>query len=241
MTEEKPAVEVQEPPAQAELAQTKTPTQMELEKIHQEAEEVAYKKLQRAQTRLANENTALKKQLNQLTGRDKITRELIAEVKPEALPEWDKENQYAQWQQEVENRRNKMQEQIVTAGFNPDDEQFEGVFDLFETAALSGRFERAEEKLKRTLGKLKPATPKSKEEQEKELEKLIDERARKMLEGSGQLVTETSVPSGANRTWSMSEINKIAERVDGWRILEKEFGKNFAFEIDQRAKDGRIK
>ncbi len=235
MIEEKPAVQVGETVVPPQPPETKKFTQEEMEAEFSNR----YKNIQKA---LAKKDIELKKlgsQIQPNTNRDKITRQLIEEVKPEILPEWDKESQYAQWQQEVENRRTKMQEQIVSAGFNPEDEQFEGVFDLFETAALSGRFERAEEKLKRTLIKLKPEPSKVENPQTREQE--IQEAARKMLEDKGQLVSETSIPSGANRVWSKSEIDRLADQYDGWKTLEKEFGKNFAFEIAQRERDGRIK
>lgn len=234
MTEEKPAEQVKETVAQPQPPEAKTFTQEEMDTEFKNR----YKNIQRELAKRETEIKKLSSQIQPTSNRDKITRQLIEEVKPDALPEWDKDVQYTQWQREVDSRKTKMEDQILAAGLNPDDEQFESVFDLFETAALSGRFERAEKKLERTLGKLKQATPKV---EGKELDTLVDERARKILEDKGQLVTESSLPSGANRRWTSAEIERIAEQQDGWKTLEKEFGKNFAVEITNRMRDGRIK
>lgn len=93
--------------------------------------------------------------------------------------------------------RDELEDKIRDAGYDPDDENFDSVWDKWELASLAdGKFERAENKLSRILSKMKP-----KEEEKKPVEdeeKMRERIKREILEEYNLNPKEKVKPKGSS-------------------------------------------
>lgn len=137
----------------------------------------------------------------------------------------DKMNAYAQQERE------RINQIIEDAGFSPTDEAFEDVEDAYDLSMMDGNFARAEKKARKIIGKLaKPV-----KEPEPDIEKLVEERARKLMEEKGELSMPAGGPSGAlSKTWTTKQISQMDAKT-----YQKEFPGGIP-EIMKLAKEGRI-
>jgi len=76
-----------------------------------------------------------------------------------AIRKLKEETQYQEkmvaWETGVEQKRSEVNQKIEEAGLNPDDESFDKVWDAFEIASQTGRFENVESRLDRVISKPK--------------------------------------------------------------------------------------
>ena len=120
----------------------------------------------------------------------------IRQAKIKALKEQlTREEQLQAQENYIRTEKEKLNQKIRDAGFDPDDDAFLEVNDAFDLSTYDGKFERAYKRADKVLKNLKP-TPQSKEIKEIKPED-IEEAARKLLEEKGMLVSETGKPSAS--------------------------------------------
>lgn len=122
-----------------------------------------------------------------------------------------------------------IKQQIIDAGEDPDDEQFDRTWDAFKLAKVDGDFSDAHKRVDRILDKVKP---KEKETKGELTDDEKEEIARSYLEKKGSLKSDTGGPSaGGGHTFTR-------EQIAGMSIEEFESLKP---EIDKARKEGKIK
>ena len=171
-----------------------------------EAEE-AYKGYQRVVSARENEVKELKKRLEEKPIAAPVTGLSNQVIELMERGEYDEAKKYVALQQQEQTRqaalqrqattteghRQRIRQEIIGAGQDPDDEIFEDVFEAVDLAdAWDGKFERADKKLKRVL---KPKLAEAVKQSD------IEERARQLLEKDNLLVTETGSPSAASQSF----------------------------------------
>jgi len=106
---------------------------------------------------------------------------------------------------------------------------------IIQDAVFKGQFPRADAKLDQLIEKASQKKPVDTEAQEKLRRKEIEEEARRMLEESGQLKTETGSPSGlVSGKFTMAQIDAMSAQ---------EFRKNFpngTSDVAQGVQEGTI-
>lgn len=139
---------------------------------------------------------------------------MIAKLEAELAERKQKQSQGAQlrWQEQVTQQQGeKFDQQIKEAGLDPSDERLDDFHDAFEDAKEDGKFGKAERKLDRILGKIKPSESKGKETEEDTFAKRLEEEKRKWMEEHGLLATETGGPSaGGQRSFTAEEIRTMS-------------------------------
>ena len=228
-TEEQDDREPNTEPGWTGLTQTETQTVDDdrLKKLLAEAKESGrseaeekYKGFQRTVSKRERENAELKKQLEQPNTSSSVgTQELmlemlkgqqgdepnprVAQLESALAVEKQREAQntaYKKQQAGALDKRSELEQQIIDAGHDPDDEAFEEVFEAWEVAnIMDGKFERADRKLARTLKNLKPQE--TTETQTPDIDKIREEVRRQVMEENGLLKTDTGGPSGQGMTW----------------------------------------
>ncbi len=137
-------------------------------------------------------------------GQDPIILRLQSEIAARRRVK-QQEEQLAFQEQKESLWREKLENRIIEAGFDPEDERFADVWDDFErTNGIDGKFERDDRKLDRTLKNIKPtekenkveAKPVAKETTKQQFEKYYQERRKKELKEKGVLETEIGSPAG---------------------------------------------
>jgi len=123
----------------------------------------------------------------------------------------------ARERQEVETytqgRRDTMESKIRNAGLDPEDEQFDGVWDRFNQAYYQdgpSGFDIADKRLDRIVSKVKPQE-KGKED---DTAKVIEDEVRRRLKEAGLLTTETGQPSASGETWVEFEARYVKGEID---------------------------
>lgn len=125
-----------------------------------------------------------------------------------------REEQIARQDQIAQDYKSKLQEKITTAGLNPEDEQFDVVWDAYDMAySVDGKFDRAESRLDRILNKQGKKESKSENNDKSKPEINEEEIARKWLEKKGHLVSETGMPSASGGSFSDIEKKYIKGEV----------------------------
>jgi len=101
----------------------------------------------------------------------------------------------------IKKERAAIEQKIEDASQDPNDEKFDRVWDAFKIATSDGDFNDARKRTDRILGQVKQPEKEGKELKETEeqrIERLANEKARKMMEEKGLLVTETGGPSATS-------------------------------------------
>lgn len=220
---DEPQVEPTEPqPSTGVVAQTKSFTREELdtamEQVRQE-EMAKYQGIQKVVSKKDREIEDLRKRGYTQPSQDDKLLELMLQDRREKSSEYGgydplipqletelaarKERQAYQEsqikkQEYTDNWKEKLNTRINEAGLDPNDGQFDDVWETFDIAySVDGKFERAEKKLDKILKSVKPeAEPKETEEELKK--RLREEVKREIMLERGELETETGLPSGGN-------------------------------------------
>lgn len=143
----------------------------------------------------------------------------------------EREEQLERMNAYAQQERERINQIIEDAGFSPTDEAFEDVEDAYDLSMMDGNFARAEKKARKIIGKLaKPV-----KEPEPDIEKLVEEGVRKMMEEKGELTMPAGGPSGAlSKSWTTKQIKGMDSKT-----YQKEFPGGIP-EIMKLAKEGRI-
>lgn len=117
------------------------------------------------------------------------------------------EEQRAYQENIIHQNQERINQEIKSAGYDPTDDRFEGVWDMFEVASVDGVFTRVDRKLEKVLNKI----PVVKEETNVvDIEKLVEEKAEEKLrvkmEERGLLHTDLGGASGGEQTFTRDQI-----------------------------------
>ncbi len=124
-----------------------------------------------------------------------------------------REEQWARQNQITSDAKGGLEQKIREKGLDPEDEQFDSVWDAFIMAEVKdGNFTRADKRLDRILGRQK--SPEIKEQPKKSEEVNEEEVARKYLEKKGLLTSETGHPSASGKSFQQFESDFISGKVD---------------------------
>jgi len=206
-------------PEVVEPTEPKTFTQEELDAQIAEAKESGkaeategYKGIQRTVSEKAEEIKRLKSQLGQprsgslKTLLEKLARRGADSYDPaeqaeigQLLSQYGQEEQQAAQQTYMAQKKEELSQKIIAGGFDPNDEQFDSVWDAYS-------FEEAERRVGRALAKAKP-----KESKKEETEEQVRERIkREVLEEEGLTKQPAgSPPAGGKRSWTRAELDAM--------------------------------
>jgi hypothetical protein len=129
-----------------------------------------------------------------------------------------KQKQQLQYQQTVIKQwEDTLKSRIKESGLSEDDERLEDVWDAFDDAKMDGIFSKPERRLNKILSKIKPIEPAKKEGKketdEERIERLANEKLRKIMEEKGLLNMSTNTPSsGAEKLENLSPKERMAKR-----------------------------
>jgi len=250
-----------------QIPETKSYTQEELDAFVEQAKQEEFQKYQGIQRTVAKKdqeleqlrrqapqaipNTTLKgivDEIERLQTRedyspDPASQSRIAQLKGEIVREEQRVAQqqaYAQMDAIANQWRERLDQKIRDAGFDPSDDKFDGVNDAFTIAnSVDGKFEKAEARLDRILGKAKPTQEtKPKESEEEKINRLADEKYTQKLKDEGLYKTDTGSPSGAGSAipTNMANFKKWIENVPQ-DVYEKQYAKD----IEEMMRQGKIK
>jgi len=215
----------EEQSAQSELDALKSQV-AELKKLNDESIREA-KAHQASSTRAHQELSRIKSQIDrsQSSSTTKQLLEIAEEQSGEENPKVKAlkeqlayEERLSRQEQVTQENKQKMEDKIKSAGLNPEDDEFDNVWDAFELAAsLDGKFERAEKRLERVLGRKKPSETVKNEKQKQDSE---EEIARKVMERKGLLVSDNGLPSGSGGSFNEVEQAFISGKISAEKYAE---------------------
>ena len=204
--------EVEEHEGEKPEAQTPTFTQEEHDRLKKEALDEQYRKLNKSLVEQGQEIRKLRDTASRppASMSNKAMRAMLEEMErpgeggepspriAQLRQQLDREEQL-EYQGKVSNEEwQKMTQKIFEANLNPSDEMFDSVIEAWEDGCETGTFEKAHRRLDRILDKTKPVKFETSEPEGDKLDKLIEERARKMLEDKGLLTSDTAGPSASS-------------------------------------------
>jgi hypothetical protein len=97
----------------------------------------------------------------------------------------------------IETERQKLAKEISEKGEDPEDEKFDDVWRDFDFSSMvTGDWNKPRKTLEKTLAKSKPKE--AQENEDEKVNRLAEEKARKMLEEKGLLVSDVNLPSGVS-------------------------------------------
>lgn len=213
MTKEAEESNVDVASEQTDETPEKTYSEKEVEELTEAARKAEFDKNNDQLSRVGAENKRLRSQQEQpKTAEPNITSKVLdlmetgddyenpdrkAKIR-QLREETTRQEQMGVWESRVAQEKNKVIQKIEEAGQNPNDESFDKVWDAFEIATYSGKFETVDSRLDRVISKSKP------KEKEKEapldLDNLTKEQwevvERKVMDKRGETNDDSGGSSG---------------------------------------------